>query len=202
MHYAIMLLLIASFVAPLPARAAEVKDSAITPSEVVAAYFEAYRNMEWARAAQYVLPKSLIEFKRKIMSIILRTEQSGQLELVEEFGVKSLASLEAMPPADFYGAANRRRWATLGGKQAEYLRSGKITILGTKATTEGAAVVSFTTRVDVEGQASTKPYEYVVLRHGDSWKIDLDNLIAAQGSIEPRPPNPGLQSDAPQAPRR
>lgn len=173
MKFTIILLLVVNMILALPAQSAEVKDPTPTPSEVVLAYFEAYRNMDWALAAQYIHPDSLNEFKTTIVSIVLRTQEGSQQELVEEFGVTSLAALESMPPVDFYVAANRRRWATLGDKQATYLLSSKITILGIKPTAENGTTVSFRTHVDFEGKSSAKTYEYVVLKQGDSWKIDF-----------------------------
>jgi hypothetical protein len=178
----IMLLIVAITISALFAIAAGEQSS--DPIKVVHEYFEANRNMDWTHAAQYLSPDSLGEFKLKILSLIIRTEEAGQQELVKEFGVPSLAALESLAPLEFYAAAMRRKWSALKDKQAEYLRSAKSTILGTTAIANDKIIVKFKTDVDFEGKSISKTGECLLVKQSIDWKIDIINSSTFTKSIK------------------
>jgi hypothetical protein len=90
--YPIVILILTAICSDLSAvKADEQHTDAI---KIIHEYFEANRNMDWTHAAQYISLDSLDGFKQKILSILFRTEEKGQQEIIKEFGVQNLAELD------------------------------------------------------------------------------------------------------------
>ena len=173
LKYPIALLIITAICSVLSAvKADEQPTDAI---KIFHEYFEANRNMDWTRAAQYISPDSLEGFKQKNLSILFRTEEKGQQEIVKEFGVQNLAALESLSPSEFYAAVMRRRWSALKDKQTDYLRNAKTSILSTDAINKNRVMVKYKTDVNFKGKSISKTGEYLLVKQGTDWKIDIMN---------------------------
>ena len=183
MKYVIVLSLLTQLFLPMIGLSGQAEETSVsTPSGAVLAYFEAYRHMNWAQAAGHTHPDSLVAFKNKILSILRQLDPKDRPELVREFGAQALNNLEAMQPAEFYVAAQRRRWGKGSVELPDAFSKANLTLLETKPLGDEGCVVTFQTQTVIGGSSVARTYQYLVRKHGNEWKVDLSDLITASGT--------------------
>ena len=69
----------------------------------------------------------------------------------------------------------RRRWSALKDKQTDYLRNAKTSILSTDAINKNRMMVKYKTDVNFKGKSISKTGEYLLVKQGTDWKIDIMN---------------------------